>query len=256
MNNQDIFGFSNREVATAKTKMDLTDEIRNALLLNFGKNNYNIWFKGVEIKVIDDFTIELICGNNYIRDYIRDNFMNNIVKKVNGEKKIIKKGLLYIFQIFYPTLLRIEFSVENIINKDNNDEKSDRVGDNKTVVSSSVNDNLYNIGIELNKNYTFESFIVGNSNKTAYEVSKYIADNEKINSNYNPLFLYGSVGVGKTHLLQSIAWRMKDNFKHKKIVYITAEKFMFLFIQSLRDKTINEFQEKFRNIDCLIVDDI
>ena len=240
----------------AETKMDFTTEIHKILLSNFGKNDYNTWLKGIKIKVIDDFTIELVCSNSYVKDYIRDNFMNNLVKKVNGERKIVKKGLLYILQTFYPKLLKIEFSVENIINKETNKTRNSVGEENKKVISSSVNDNLYNVGIELNKNYTFDNFIVGDSNNTAYEMSKYIADNEKVNLDYNPLFLYGSVGVGKTHLLQSIAWKMKDNFKHKRIVYITAEKFMFLFIQALRDKTINEFQEKFRNIDCLIVDDI
>jgi chromosomal replication initiator protein len=90
----------------------------------------------------------------------------------------------------------------------------------------------------------------------AYESSKLLSISEKIDSELNPLFLYGAVGIGKTHLCQAMAWKIRENFPNKNTIYISAEKFMYLFVQSCRNQDINNFKKRFRNVDCLIIDDI
>ena len=104
----------------------------------------------------------------------------------------------------------------------------------------------------LNPSFTFDSFIVGSSNQFAYTAAKSVA--EKPGKQYNPLFLYGGVGLGKTHLLQAIGNHFKQ--QDKKIIYTTAEQFMNTFTSHLRAQTMDRFRDKFRDCDILLIDDI
>ena len=198
---------------------------------------------------------------------------------------------------------------------------------NNNIISISEYDNIYTIGTELNKLYTFDNYVVGESNKLAYSIARTIINSLNTNTNtnttnnstttnttantnttsnnnnqnitnnntiinnttttnnndnndynntvinntnantttnntitlnfdINPFFLYSEVGLGKTHLMQAMAWEFKERYKDKNVVYLTAEKFMFLFVQSLKNNNINTFKDKFRDIDILLIDDI
>jgi chromosomal replication initiator protein len=96
--------------------------------------------------------------------------------------------------------------------------------------------------------------VVGKPNEFAHAAATKVAESES--PTFNPLFLYGGVGLGKTHLMHAIAWRINELYKHKKVIYISAEKFMYLFIKSLRFKDAMSFKEKFREVDVLMVDDV
>jgi chromosomal replication initiator protein len=115
---------------------------------------------------------------------------------------------------------------------------------------------LYNIDREANLNpkYTFESFIVGSFNEVAHAAALAITKNP--GRIYNPLFLYGGVGLGKTHLLQAIGNKLKENNPSTKVYYMTSEKFANDFVSSIQNKTINSFKEKYRKYNMLIIDDI
>lgn len=120
--------------------------------------------------------------------------------------------------------------------------------------------NLMNEAIEranLNPKYTFDTFVVGSNNKFAHAASLAVAD--KPGQIYNPLFLYGGVGLGKTHLMHSIAHSILANDKTKKVLYVTSETFTYELIDAIRginNTTINDFREKYRNIDVLLIDDV
>ncbi len=105
-----------------------------------------------------------------------------------------------------------------------------------------------------NPHYTFETFIVGNNNRLAFAASQVVA--EKPGESYNPLFIYGGVGLGKTHLMQAIANEILAKDPKKKIIYISCETFTSEFIQALQRKTIDSFKNKYRSVDVLLVDDI
>lgn len=114
-----------------------------------------------------------------------------------------------------------------------------------------------------NETFTFDNFIVGNSNKFAYTAAKAIAAdpggiiNKGINyANYNPLFIYGNSGLGKTHLLNAISYEIKRNYPDMKVLYVKSEDFLNEFIGLLFDKEVDTFREKYRNIDVFLVDDI
>ncbi len=106
----------------------------------------------------------------------------------------------------------------------------------------------------LDPKFTFDTFVVGKPNEFAYAAAKRICESD--DAIYNPLFLYGGVGLGKTHLMHAVAWEVRQNFPHKKVIYISAEKFMFLFVRSLRHKDSIAFKEMFRNTDILMIDDV
>ena len=110
------------------------------------------------------------------------------------------------------------------------------------------------LGLPLDPDLTFEKFIVGKPNELAYAAAQRVAESDSIV--YNPLFLYGGVGLGKTHLMHAIAWRIKERNRDKNIVYISAEKFKHQFIRSLRYKDTVAFKEQFNSVDVLMIDDI
>ena len=105
----------------------------------------------------------------------------------------------------------------------------------------------------LNKDYTFEKFIVDQSNELAYFSAQRVG--KEFNVDYNPFIIYGNVGIGKTHLLNSIAWNMQKN-DNKRFIYISAERFMYQFIKSLKMNETIRFKDQFRSIDVLMIDDL
>lgn len=216
----------------------------------FGENEYKAWLSNINLVSQNDFEIVMSVPNNFIRDWIKREYFNGKFKKVDNKQICIKKGIKQILLEFYPKLISFEFIVDR-----NNQEKTE-INNEVKVVSISEHGNLYNIGTDLNEKFNFENFVFGSSNKLAFQVAKNFSENKTYDSDINPLFIYGNVGLGKTHLCQAIAWNLKKNFPDKNIVYLSAEKFMFLFVQALQNQGINDFKNKFRNVDTLIVDDI
>ena len=110
------------------------------------------------------------------------------------------------------------------------------------------------VGTPLDPRFTFENFVVGKSNELAHAAARRLAESERVN--FNPLFLYGGVGLGKTHLMHAIGWQIRRRQPRRKVIYLSAEKFMYLFIRALRFKDIMSFKQQFRSVDVLMVDDV
>ena len=106
----------------------------------------------------------------------------------------------------------------------------------------------------LDPRFNFDNFIVGKSNEFAFAAAKRVAESTKVS--FNPLFIFGGVGLGKTHLMHAVAWDIKERNPKRKVVYLSAEKFMYEFVKSLRYKDTMSFKEKFRSVDVLMIDDI
>jgi chromosomal replication initiator protein len=106
----------------------------------------------------------------------------------------------------------------------------------------------------LDPRFTFENFIVGKSNEFAYAAAHRVAEAAAVS--FNPLFLYGGVGLGKTHLMHAIAWHIRKRTPQRRVIYLSAEKFMYQFIRALRHKTTMAFKEQFRSVDVLMIDDV
>lgn len=106
----------------------------------------------------------------------------------------------------------------------------------------------------LDPRFTFDNFVVGKSNELAYAAARRVAETET--PTFNPLFLYGGVGLGKTHLMHAIAWHIQKNFPHRRVLYMSAEKFMYQFVRALQSRDTVSFKEQFRSVDVLMIDDV
>jgi len=117
-----------------------------------------------------------------------------------------------------------------------------------------ANNAALEISAPLDPRYTFDNFVVGKPNEFAHAAAKRVA--ESIEAQFNPLFLYGGVGLGKTHLMHAIAWQIRDRDPSRTVIYMSAEKFMYRFIRALREQNTVDFKEQFRNVDVLMIDDV
>ncbi len=209
-------------------------KIQSDMKGKLGKDIYESWLKKIDF--VEEFNnyILISVSTRFIRDWITSRYLDQILQIVKLHKKEIA---------------RIEF----IIN-DQKKELSNIREDKKT--EHEVNENVsfikdsffqYN-RIDPNKN--FENFIIGQSNKLAFEASKKVSEDL---SHYNPLYLYGGVGMGKTHLLNSIGLELKLK---KKVMFISAERFMYHFVKSIKTNEMVKFKDYFRNTDVLLIDDI
>ncbi len=207
--------------------------IQNDMKLKFGNDIYDSWLKKIDF--VDEFKnyILISVSTRFIRDWITSRYLDQILQIINNYNKQIN---------------RIEISLnDNYKIKNPGSENKSQFTDKKNITFIEDSFLKYN-RIDPNKN--FNNFILGSSNKLAFEASKKITEDL---SHYNPLYLYSGVGMGKTHLLNAIGLEFKNN---KKIMFISAERFMYHFIKSIKSNEMVKFKDYFRNTDVLLIDDI
>lgn len=209
------------------------------LRLEFSQEVLDKWLNKLELCSISDSEVIMSVSSKFLRDWIKREYLDNGIKKL--------------WQNLMPSLKKVSVIYIESEKKDLLEVVSDNL------VNLSKYNNIFTLGTELNPKFTFENFVVGKSNKLAHGMAGVVAGISNpsiVATDINPLFLYGGVGLGKTHLGQAIAWHIKENNPKSKVVYLSAEKFMHQFVQSLRNKDVMEFKEKFRSIDLLIIDDL
>ena len=203
----------------------------------FGNEIFNSWIKNIKVQSIEDDILYFSVPTRFIRDWITSHYLDKIIFFLNAEN---------------PNIRRVKISIDNMLaaNQDNQVEKN-----TETIRYQNQSSNFnQSDDWPLDERFTFDKFITGPSNELAFASAKRIAQSEKFD--FNPLFLYGGVGLGKTHLMHSIAWEISTNNPSTKVLYLSAERFMFQFIKSLRQKDTMSFKQKFRSVDVLILDDI
>lgn len=201
----------------------------------FGKEIFESWIKKIEL--VNEFSDYILISvtTRFIRDWITSRYLDQILQIIKSYKKSIN---------------RIEFVInEKNDKKINQSDKSyESLGEKNSSVSFIQDSFLQYSRIDPNKK--FENFVLGLSNKLAYEASKKVSEDI---SHYNPLYIYGGVGMGKTHLLNAIGLNLKAK---SKVMFISAERFMYQFVRSIKLNEMVKFKEHFRNTDVLIIDDI
>ena len=205
----------------------IQSEMKNRL----GVDIFESWLKKIDFIEEHHNYLLLSVPTRFIRDWITSRYLDQILQIIKSYRKDVT---------------RVEFK---IIDKTNNEHQNifKKTQDNENI--SFIKDSylLYN---RIDPNKRFDNFITGKSNKLAHQASLKVS--EKI-SYYNPLFIYGGVGMGKTHLLNSIGLELK---KDKKVMFISAERFMYQFVKSIKANDMVKFKEYFRNTDVLLIDDI
>ena len=208
--------------------------VQNDMKSKFGSDIYESWIRKIEfIEEMNNYIL-LSVSSRFIRDWITSRYLDQILQVV----KVYKKNLT-----------RIEFKIieknSNNFNEDENEVKSKEKNENVSFIKDTY---LQYTRIDPNKR--FDNFITGTSNKLAHEASQKVSENI---SHYNPLYIYGGVGMGKTHLLNSIGLILKGK---NKVMFISAERFMYQFVKSIKSNEMVKFKEYFRNTDILLIDDI
>ena len=207
------------------------DEVQSRMKTNFGNDIYESWLR--KLNFVEEFKnyILLSVSTRFIRDWITSRYLDQILKIVRELNK---------------NITRIELKIHEI-SDDNSDDSND--SSNKKENISFIKDSFLQYN-RIDQNKTFENFVIGQSNKLAFEASKKVTHSL---AHYNPLYVYGGVGMGKTHLLNAIGLDLKKN---NKIMFISAERFMYQFVKSIKSNEMVKFKDYFRNTDVLIIDDI
>ena len=221
--------FSIKKLDWKKIQLDMKEKLGNDI--------YESWLKKIDF--IDEFNnyILISVSTRFIRDWITSRYLDQILQIVKTHRKEIS---------------RIEFTINDqkkeVIDLENKIiETQKNKNDNQNI--SFIKDSFFQYNrIDPNKN--LDNFIIGPSNKLAFEASKKVSEDL---SHYNPLYLYGGVGMGKTHLLNAIGLNLKSK---KKIMFISAERFMYHFVKSIKANEMVKFKDYFRNTDILLIDDI
>lgn len=211
---------------------EIWDKTLNTLKGELTEVSFNTWIKSIEPMSISDTTIRLGVPNNFTKDILENRY-----------KDLIKNSIQAVFNKSY----NIEFF---IISEEAVELESNRRSEESkpTLV---VNDEM---SATLNPKYTFDSFVIGNSNRFAHAASLAVAESPA--KAYNPLFIYGGVGLGKTHLMHAIGHYIQNVNPRSKVVYVSSEKFTNELINSIKDDKNEEFRSKYRNVDVLLIDDI
>ncbi|MDC0403078.1 MAG: chromosomal replication initiator protein DnaA [Proteobacteria bacterium] len=225
---------TNKNIETQnQTNLDwslIQSQMKNKL----GIEIFESWLK--KINFVEEFNnyILLTVPTRFIRDWITSRYLDQILQIIRSHKKDI---------------IRIEFKIADLktSNEDNKKEIVRDANDEKNV--SFIKDSYLQYN-RIDPNKRFDNFLTGSSNKLAYEASIKVSENI---SHYNPLYIYGGVGMGKTHLLNSIGLELKKN---NKVMFISAERFMYQFVKSIKANDMVKFKEYFRNTDILLIDDI
>jgi len=225
-------------------KKRLWQNVLDEVEVSLSRANFNTWFKNTEIVNLTEDTATIRVPNVFTKEWLNKKYEPEI-------KKSLAKNMPNITNIDY--LIGIKTPKEILFNQATTPAKNENSNKNGAAAISVKTTNDSSVS-KLNPRYTFDTFVVGESNKLAHAAAQAVAKSPGIN--YNPLFIYGGVGLGKTHLLQAIGNGILKNYPRKKVVYITSEKFTNELINSIQKRTTKEFKEKYRKVDCLMIDDI
>ena len=221
--------------------------LSHKLRADLGEAKWKAWIKPLVVQAIDDGVLTLQAESSFLRNRVLTNYAEKL-----------------------RLLAKIEFGEVNAIDVVLKDEERRREALQKSPLSSSPGpeypprlstaaeaaNTLASSGLVegLDSRLTFDNFVVGAPNQLAFAIAKRVA--ESAEATYNPLFLYGGVGLGKTHLMHAIAWEISFRQPHRKVMYLSAEKFMYRFIRALRYRDMMSFKEQFRSVDVLMIDDV
>jgi len=219
--------------------------VRGLLRSEVGDASYRSWLKPLTLVSITDGTVRIAVPTRFMRDWVVSHYGDRLRELWAGENETA--DVIDVF-VQTPTTRPLNRPVEKpaIAQQVN--------GSIGLASANGASDTRPGISAPIDPRFTFSNFVVGKPNELAYAAARRVADSE--DAAFNPLFLYGGVGLGKTHLMHAIANHTRAKFPERRVVYMSAEKFMFHFIRALRFKDTVSFKEQFRSVDLLMIDDV
>lgn len=223
-------------------------ECQKFILDNIGESRFNAWFAKTVALKIEKNKITLLVPSNFFVEKYEDDFLpliHSALKKVFGRP----------LQIFYEVQVLAEDNGSHVTLGESRRSKAVGGKLERSAIAGHSGNSEASIDSQLNPVYNFENYCSGHSNMLAMTIASNIADNPR-NNNFNPFFLYGDVGVGKTHLIQAIGIRVKEHNPNAKVLYTTAREFQHLYAQATIKKTIPQFINWFMQLEVLLMDDL
>ncbi len=223
---------------------DKWGEVLQDLLETVGHNNFKTWIEPVDFSGLEDGVATFDVPTNFIGNYVSQNYGDLIMHQLNKTGADVK---------------RMQFKVEKTASarratgKPAQNAQANTRASTRGAASGDVRE-MVMAGAPLDARFTFDNFVVGKPNELANAAARRVAEGGPIT--FNPLFLYGGVGLGKTHLMHAIAWELQAHRPDLNVLYLSAEQFMYRFVQALRDRKMMDFKEMFRSVDVLMVDDV
>ena len=209
--------------------------VRGRLRVEFGEPTYRSWLKPLTLLDVVDGTARISVPTRFIRDWV----VSNYAERVRA-----------LWQQLNPDIVAVEIVVES---PQERGRRAPAAEEAEEVVVVETDARLQ-ISAPLDPRFTFANFVVGKPNEFAHAAARRVGQADGVP--FNPLFLYGGVGLGKTHLMHAIAWEIKKRTPVRRVIYLSAEKFMYQFIRALRYKDTMSFKEQFRSVDVLMIDDV
>lgn len=229
-------------------------DVRKKLRATIGENNFITWIAPLEFSTVDQDVARLQAPTSFIANWVNRNFAEHILRAMAAQ------GL---------AATRIEIDVVAKTPNAAGFDAAERVQrtiaapmDGAQINRASVPASPAGVSrsdddlptASLDARFTFDNFVVGKPNALAHAAARRVAEGGPVT--FNPLFLYGGVGLGKTHLMHAIAWELQSRQPGARVLYLSAEQFMYRFVQALRDRQIMDFKGLFRSVDILMVDDV
>lgn len=208
-------------------------QLRQRLLKTVGQNNFTTWIEPISYRATDDGIATFDVPTTFLGNYVSQNFADLILHELKAED---------------PEIRRLKFLVPAA-----NAQTQPEIDKPARPSKPQTNSGSMNTA-PLDKRFTFDTFVVGKPNELAHAAARRVGEGGPVT--FNPLFLYGGVGLGKTHLMHAIAHELQTSRPDLNVLYLSAEQFMYRFVQALRDRKMMDFKEIFRSVDVLMVDDV
>ena len=217
-------------IDTAGSTDDAWERVTNRMRQDIGEAAWRNWIKPLRVSRLEDGTLTLEANSTLACERVTNQYADRL--------RVISAAE-------YGTVKKVEISLGS--------QQAPRMSQQRSAPAS-ASPTGEALGAGLDPRYTFANFVVGKPNELAFAVARRTAESATVA--FNPLFLYGGVGLGKTHLMHAIAWHIREQDPRRNVIYLSAEKFMYRFVQALRFRDTMSFKEQFRSVDVLMIDDV
>ncbi|HRC27746.1 MAG TPA: DnaA/Hda family protein, partial [Alphaproteobacteria bacterium] len=212
--------------------------VYDSLRSEFGEAAFRSWLKPLTLQACYHGTLEVSVPTRFMRDWIQNHYATRILELCTALDADIRRLEIVVVHSAMPVEEPAPAIRERTLKANQNVENSP----------------LQDLSSPLDPRFTFETFVVGKPNALAHAAARRVVESGGVP--FNPLFIYGGVGLGKTHLMHAIAWAMRAHWPEKRVMVLSAEKFMYQFVRALRSQDMFSFKEVLRSVDVLLMDDI
>ncbi len=229
--------------------VDAWSRISGKLNAMYGDAIFRSWLKPIRFAGSDDGRIMLSVPTRFVREWVGSHYGEQIAALWAEEQVAEGFAIEYVLAAAGAATVAETETAAPLATGDNIITASNWQG-------TEAVDSELQMGAALDPRYTFDNYVVGKPNELAHAAARRVSDSAAVVAGCNPLFLYGGVGLGKTHLMHALAWHIRKNNQQRRVLYLSAEKFMYQFIKALRFKETLAFKEQLRSVDVLMIDDV